>query len=59
LSWSALPGLIYQLQFKASLDRPAWTDLASLTATNSNATASDPVAPGGPQRFYRVVLPEQ
>jgi hypothetical protein len=55
LSWSALAGRTYQLQYKTNLNQTNWINLTNLTATNSIATASESIA-SDPQRFYRVVL---
>jgi uncharacterized repeat protein (TIGR03803 family) len=57
ITWHAVPGLNYLLQFTTDLNQASWTSVGgSLTATNSAMTASDPVPPGQPRRFYRVVL---
>jgi uncharacterized repeat protein (TIGR03803 family) len=56
LTWSALAGQTYQLQFKTNLYQMSWNNLGSaITATNSTATASDSLGPD-PQRFYRVEI---
>jgi hypothetical protein len=55
LTWSALSGRAYQLQYNTNLNLTNWIDLTNVTATSSTATASDFTAPD-PQRFYRVVL---
>ncbi len=55
LSWSAISGQNYQLQYKDDLDDPNWTDLSGvLAATNSLMMLSDPTA--NHQRFYRLLL---
>jgi hypothetical protein len=54
LTWGAIPGTSYRLQFKNRLNDPAWTDLGpDITATSSSASATDSIA-GNTQRFYRV-----
>jgi hypothetical protein len=54
LTWSTMPGLIYQVQYKGDLSDPNWLDLGSpVTADSSTLTTTDPVGPD-PQRFYRV-----
>jgi uncharacterized repeat protein (TIGR03803 family) len=54
-SWSAAPGLGFQLQYKTSLAQSDWINLGSrIVATNSTVTVSDADC-GDPQRFYRVV----
>ena len=56
LTWSALAGQTYQLQFKTNLNQTSWNNLGSvITATNSTATALDSIGPD-PQRFYRVKI---
>jgi uncharacterized repeat protein (TIGR03803 family) len=56
LTWSALAGQRYQLQFKSSLAAGAWNNLGKpIPATNTVMTATDPIDSNG-QRFYRVVL---
>jgi hypothetical protein len=56
LSWYAMPGRTYQVQFSPTLSPPDWQNLgASLPATNYTMTILD--APGTPQtRFYRLLL---
>jgi hypothetical protein len=54
LTWSAVPGRGYQVQFKASLADPAWTPLGEeIVAAGETASATDAV-PVNTQRFYRV-----
>jgi uncharacterized repeat protein (TIGR03803 family) len=56
LTWGALPGRSYQVQFRTDLSQTNWNDLGSpVTATNTLATSSDSNASDS-QRFYRVVL---
>jgi hypothetical protein len=56
LTWSALPGRAYQVQFKTDLAQTNWTNLGTtLTTTNTTAFASD-TRGADPQRFYRIVL---
>jgi BNR/Asp-box repeat len=54
LSWNATPGADYQVQFTANLSQPNWNTLATVTATNSIAVASDAIQSSEP-RLYRVV----
>ena len=55
LSWSAMPGATYLVQFKDDLNAPTWNDLPGLvTATGELATRTD-TAPIGNQRWYRIV----
>lgn len=56
LSWSALMGRAYQVQFKPDLTQTNWSNLIlRLTATNTTMTAIDSTV-ADPQRFYRVGL---
>jgi uncharacterized repeat protein (TIGR03806 family) len=56
LSWSAIPGLTYRLQYKASLADDTWTDLpGDVTSLGGTATATDTTGLQS-QRFYRIVL---
>jgi hypothetical protein len=56
LTWAALPGLQYQVQYTTDLSQPTWTPVGSvITATSGTATFSDNIGPD-PQRFYRVEL---
>jgi uncharacterized repeat protein (TIGR03803 family) len=55
-SWIAAAGQNYQVQFTTHLAQTNWNNLGgSFTATNSTATASDPVAPNS-NRLDRVHL---
>jgi subtilase family serine protease len=54
--WSALPGLVYQVQYSDTVSPPNWINLNSaITATSDTITASDSLTSAS-QRFYRVVL---
>ena len=56
LSWRALMGRAYQVQFKTDLAQPTWINLVlRLTATNTTMTAVDSAVTDS-QRFYRVLL---
>ena len=56
LTWSAMAGQQYRLQYKPALATTNWTNLGSLiTATGTVATATDNVCTST-QRFYRVVM---
>jgi hypothetical protein len=57
VSWSAVPGTTYLLQYKNSLSDSAWTPLMpSIIATGVTASMTD--ALGTTQRFYRIMLPQ-
>jgi hypothetical protein len=54
LSWNAIPGQTYQVQYATNLTQPLWLNLVLLTAANPTVTASDTVGADA-QRFYRIV----
>jgi len=55
LTWSAVPGRNYWLQYKGDLNTATWTDLApAVLATGPTAKATD--TNGAAPRFYRVRL---
>jgi Tol biopolymer transport system component len=55
ISWPAVPGKSYRVQFKNTLADPAWQDLAgNVTLVGAHAYLNDLAVPGS-QRFYRVV----
>ena len=56
LTWNAVSGCSYQVQYKTNLTLGHWNLLISeVQATGSAVTVSAALGPG-PQRFYRVVL---
>ncbi|PWU14340.1 MAG: hypothetical protein C5B50_17320 [Verrucomicrobia bacterium] len=58
LSWDAVVGNTYCLQYKSSVSAP-WpvgTNQICLVATNSQMTITDALLGGSSQRFYRVAL---
>ena len=59
LRWTAVSGLTYRVQHKASLSLTNWNDLlGDVMASETNATKLDATADGTTNRFYRVrVLP--
>jgi Tol biopolymer transport system component len=55
ISWLAVVGKSYRVQFKNTLADPAWQDLAGIvTLVGAHAYLNDFAAPGS-QRFYRVI----
>jgi hypothetical protein len=56
LTWTAMAGPSYQLQYSTNLAQSAWTNLGGvLNGTNGTVTATD-ISPADPQRFYRLQL---
>jgi hypothetical protein len=59
ISWSAVSGRTYRLQYSDSLENPAWIDLPpEVFATGPTALATDSLGVL-PQRYYRVLGVEQ
>jgi hypothetical protein len=57
VSWEAVAGDSYQVQYKTSTMSAAWQDLGNpVTATNSIGSETDNSPLPGPQRFYRLKL---
>jgi hypothetical protein len=55
LTWSAIPGRIYRVEYKDDLSAPAWNSLGDpIEAVGSSAFANDTVSPVG-HRFYRIL----
>ncbi|MGN6552867.1 MAG: reprolysin-like metallopeptidase [Verrucomicrobiota bacterium] len=55
LSWNAIPGPHYQVQYRTNLAVGGWKNLgAPILATNALLNVSDAVT-NGPIRFYRVI----
>jgi hypothetical protein len=54
-SWTAFPGLKYQMQYKTNLTQSGWIDLGMpFTASNTVGAATVSIGPD-PQRFYRIL----
>jgi len=55
LSWTALPGPRYQLQYRTNLSSGSWSNLGpSVLGTNTTMSFTD-IVTNSPVRFYRVV----
>ena len=56
LTWPAVGGHTYQVQYKTNLNQTVWNTLinVTVTTTSDNGLASIPIAKD-PQRFYRVI----
>jgi Tol biopolymer transport system component len=58
--WNSVPGRVYRVQYKNSLNDPAWADLAGeVVAGDRTASKTDDTATGLNQRFYRILLVAQ
>jgi hypothetical protein len=56
ITWRAIPGRMYRLQYTTTLTSPTWTNVSG-DVTASSPLASKSVSFGGDtQRFYRIVL---
>ena len=56
-TWSAVPGAVYQLQYRTNLFLGGWNHLGNaITATNAVMSTSGSNNPD-PQRFYRLLVP--
>jgi trimeric autotransporter adhesin len=56
LTWSTVPGRVYQVQYTTNLSQADWTNLGDTNlATSGTTSAADSTAPDQ-QRFYRVAL---
>jgi hypothetical protein len=55
LSWSAIPGQAYRLQYREQLGAGQWSDLApDITTTGTQARFTNSLA--APTGFYRLVV---
>lgn len=56
VSWTATPGAVYTLQYKANLQDSSWTSIpGNVTASGNTASKNDAVGTTT-QRFYRVLI---
>ncbi len=56
ITWTAVAGKVYRVQFKIRAKEPAWTDLnGEVAATATSATMTDESASESGQKFYRVI----
>jgi uncharacterized repeat protein (TIGR03803 family) len=57
LTWSAVVGQTYQVQYSTNLTQTNWNSLGKPgAASNGTMTTTDSGAASSPQRFYRVIL---
>jgi hypothetical protein len=56
VTWTAIAGQTYRVQYKENLDDAAWSDLTpDVTASGSTASTTDTITSSS-QHFYRVVV---
>jgi Putative Ig domain len=56
LTWSAISGTTYRVQFKTNITDTTWGDLVpDITATGTTASTSDPSSTND-MRFYRILV---
>ncbi|HXG46282.1 MAG TPA: hypothetical protein VNO52_01560, partial [Methylomirabilota bacterium] len=56
LSWCALPGRRYRVQFKDDLSEPDWRSFPDEVLANDDLMVVEDIVPATGRRFYRVVL---
>ena len=56
LSFPTESGKSYTVQYKNTLNDPAWIDTDAFLGTGEPITVTDLVIPGQPSRFYRILL---
>jgi hypothetical protein len=57
ISWTAVSGKTYRVQYKDELGAPGWNDLpGDVTASGPLAFKVDATSAGKPRRFYRITL---
>ena len=56
LTWSAMSGVTYQLQYTTNLSTLVWTNLGPPTTATGGSISTSDVTTSNPQRFYRVVV---
>jgi hypothetical protein len=58
-TWNALPDVNYQIQYKTNLMQPDWMNLGESVNARAATMSATNAAVTDPQRFYRVVIPDQ
>jgi hypothetical protein len=57
ICWNGKSNLTYQVQYRSNLTTNQWTALGNCVQGSGSVNClTDPIAPGQPQRFYRVLL---
>ena len=61
LRFTAAAGQTYTVQYRGSMANGTWSKLTDVPAQPSAQTVeiTDPILPASPQRFYRIVAPQQ
>ena len=54
ITWTAVPGRSYRIQWKQELSQAAWNDLTDITGATNLASFIDATVQS--QRFYRVIV---
>src|SRR5262249_32023898 len=57
ISWPSQAGIAFQVQYSSELTTNVWLDLLGTNVSGNGMTKYiyDPILPGQPRRFYRVV----
>ncbi len=55
ITWQAVPGRSYRVQFKNSPDESGWQELGGSVTILGNQGYCQDLAPAATQRFYRIV----
>jgi hypothetical protein len=55
LTWNAMVGKTYQVEFKTNINQQVWNKFSTVTASNWTGNISIPIG-ADPQRYYRVLL---
>jgi hypothetical protein len=56
LTWNSISGLVYQVQYSATLRPPNWINLSTNSATGPTLSVTNTTA-SNPEGFYRIVTP--
>jgi Pro-kumamolisin, activation domain/Viral BACON domain len=57
LTFAAMPGETYQVQYKTNFTQPNWLNLGNPFIAETNSVKfSDPTIGGSPQKYYRLML---
>jgi hypothetical protein len=58
-TWNAQPDVTYQIQYKTNLMQADWINLGNSVNAHAASMSATNAAVTDPQRFYRVVIPDQ